>query len=390
MPSLLLRAFTPFASHKYPTPPVRDADPQQVVMVPIAKPDISIWRAAEKGDLDAIQYYIQQSSDPTTLLNTRDPSTECTLLHLVVSNNRDPLPILQLLLEHGADATARNVYNVQAIHTIPLHSIEPLASIQLLLDYDADPDACDGDGWTPLHYAARFCRVPDPVLQLLVERGADINVRDTNAKTAIFGLLANGDHSAALDWCIREAKANLAIKGDFLDQQTRRTRQGTVVMQATKYGRLECLKVLFNSTVAMAALRTVLTRDELNYCIALVGRLHLQEVGKEEQPSDLVDMPRENPRRIKLEQMLDILQNMIHLLGKEPVSTEGQQLIRRRASLLLRASLRKRRQLPQPDTIPEEEEEEEEEEGEADGRPGLLKRMGHIFSRHKQRVQEIV
>ncbi|KAF7722935.1 hypothetical protein EC973_002567 [Apophysomyces ossiformis] len=384
MPSLLLRAFTPFISHKYPTPTARDADLQQVVLLPIAKPDISIWRAAEKGDVNAIQYYIEQSSDPASLLNTRDPNTECTLLHLVVSNNRDPLPLMQLLLEHGADATARNVYNVQAIHTVSLHSSEPLACIQLLLDYDADPNACDGDGWTPLHYAARFCRAPEPVLQLLVQSGADINARDTNAKTAIFGLLANGDHHTTLDWCIHVVKANVAVKGDFLDQQTRRTRQGTIVMQAAKYGRLECLKVLSKSSVAMAALRTVLTRDELDYCITFIERLRRQEIEKEkeEEPVDLVDIPQEKAKRTKLEEMLVILQDIIQLLEKQPTQTEGQ-LSRRRTSLLLRASIRKRKQLPLPPTISEETDSE-------DGNLGLLKRMSHLFSRHKPKTQEIV
>ncbi|OBZ82318.1 Ankyrin repeat domain-containing protein 54 [Choanephora cucurbitarum] len=203
-------------------------------------------------------------------INSRDPTTECTLLHLVVSHNTNPLEPLRLLLSHGADATARNIYNVQAIHVIFLKCPEPLESIRLLLEHDADPNARDGDGWTSVHYAARFCRSPKPVLEALIEAGADVDLVDASKKTALFALLANGDHSKTLDWLIHTVKANVKTKGDFLDIRTRRTIKGSLVLQAAKYGRLSSLRILISSALAMDSLESILTHNELTLAIDLI------------------------------------------------------------------------------------------------------------------------
>ncbi|CEJ03899.1 hypothetical protein RMCBS344292_17874 [Rhizopus microsporus] len=133
-------------------------------------PSVSIWKAAETGDIEALEYFLQHN---TELLNMRDPNTECTLLHLLVSNVQDLIRPLELLLKHGVDVTAQNIYNVQAIHAVFLNCPYPLEAVRLLLSYDANPNARDGDGWTPLHYAARFCQLPEPVLKLLIDAGAD-------------------------------------------------------------------------------------------------------------------------------------------------------------------------------------------------------------------------
>ncbi|KAI8327296.1 ankyrin repeat-containing domain protein [Choanephora cucurbitarum] len=223
-------------------------------------PTISIWEAAKLGDIDTLNYFIRHYADclidesvvredddsddfltetsAAQSINSRDPTTECTLLHLVVSHNTNPLEPLRLLLSHGADATARNIYNVQAIHVIFLKCPEPLEPIRLLLEHDADPNARDGDGWTSVHYAARFCRSPKPVLEALIEAGADVDLVDASKKSALFALLANGDHSETLDWLIHTIKANVKAKGDFLDGRTRRTIKGSLVLQAAKYGRI--------------------------------------------------------------------------------------------------------------------------------------------------------
>ncbi|KAI8647196.1 ankyrin repeat-containing domain protein [Parasitella parasitica] len=259
---------------------------QQIVTIE-AEPTMSIWKAAETGNMTALTYFIYnhssqkqqlklQEEDDTTetsiarLLNTRDPNTECTLVYLIVANNPNPVEPLRLLLEQGADATARNIYNVQAIHALFLRCPEPLEALQLLLDHDADPNARDGDGWTPIHYAARFCKSPGPVLKILLKAGADVNAIDTSHKTSLFCLLANGDHSLTLDWLIHTAKANIKVRGDFLDGQTRRTKQGSLILQAAKYGRLSSLRILISSASAMESLETILTKDELILAIDMV------------------------------------------------------------------------------------------------------------------------
>ncbi|KAL9537540.1 hypothetical protein MBANPS3_011686 [Mucor bainieri] len=365
MPTLLTRTFALLNNIKPPTadqPSVltvinADAEEQQSIQLVnhSTKPDVSIWKAAELGDLAALQYYVHHTNsvDPTTLLNTRDPDTDCTLLHLVVSNNHQHMvPLIQLLLEHGADASARN-----AIHMVSLHCPDPLASIELLLDHKASPNARDGDGWTPLHYAARFCHPPDPVIQLLVERGADVNLTDAGHKSPLFGLLANGDLASALDFLVHTAKADVSIRGDFLDQASRKTRPGTIVLQAAKYGRLECLSLLIKSTVAMQQLRRVVNQDELAYAQSLAKEQQLRATNTE----------------TKWELILQLLQELEDTLEKDPLSllssrnkllqgtaannglpntSNGNRPIQRRHTLMaMLGSMRRKKMIAQPQPV---------------------------------------
>ncbi|CEG63652.1 hypothetical protein RMATCC62417_00764 [Rhizopus microsporus] len=282
-------------------------------------PSVSIWKAAETGDIEALEYFLQHN---TELLNMRDPNTECTLLHLLVSNVQDLIRPLELLLKHGVDVTAQNIYNVQAIHAVFLNCPYPLEAVRLLLSYDANPNARDGDGWTPLHYAARFCQLPEPVLKLLIDAGADVNAVDVNQKSAIFSLLANGDHSQTLDWLIHTARANLKIKGDFVDSLTRRTRQGTLILQAAKYGRFSCLQLLVNSETAMQSLQSVLTREELDDAIDII-RMQLLKLSTREQIE-------------KLGSMIILLEELTQKLSKKKNKSKHHSVIKRRPNLLRR------------------------------------------------------
>ncbi|CAO0794800.1 unnamed protein product [Mucor circinelloides] len=333
--------------------------PCQQTVTMESEPTMSIWKAAERGNMTALTYFIynhssqqqeqqQQQVDDATetsitrLLNSRDPNTECTLIYLIVANNPNPVEPLRLLLEQGADATARNIYNVQAIHALFLRCPEPLEALQLLLDHDADPNARDGDGWTPIHYAARFCKSPKPILELLIKAGADVNAEDVSHKTPLFCLLANGDHSLTLDWLIHTAKANIKIRGDFLDGQTRRTKQGSLILQAAKYGRLSSLRILISSASAMESLETILTKDELVLAIDMV-REQLVKVTE-----------RDNIEKLGL--MIMILENLMQkIYGRKQAEKDSSQL-------------------------------EEGPEQETDGlkrKPSLLKRIGSLSWRQK-------
>ncbi|KAF1803079.1 ankyrin repeat-containing domain protein [Mucor lusitanicus] len=330
--------------------------PCQQTVTMESEPTMSIWKAAEMGNMTALTYFIynhssqqQQQLDDTAetsitrLLNSRDPNTECTLVYLIVANNPNPIEPLRLLLEQGADATARNIYNVQAIHALFLRCPEPLEALQLLLDHDADPNARDGDGWTPIHYAARFCKSPKPILELLIKAGADVNAEDASHKTPLFCLLANGDHSLTLDWLIHTAKANIKIRGDFLDGQTRRTKQGSLILQAAKYGRLSSLRILISSASAMESLETILTKDELVLSIDMV-REQLVKVTE-----------RDNIEKLGL--MIMILENLMQkIYNKKQAEKDSSEL---------------------------EEGQEPEAGGGLKRKPSLLKRIGSLSWRQK-------
>ncbi|KAG1469882.1 hypothetical protein G6F56_003004 [Rhizopus delemar] len=271
MPTVLSRTFALLNNTKAPhTPPIHRKLLQETITgsqhisieleEPIEKPSISIWKAAELGDQAALQYYMQHSQiDLLTLLNMRDPDTDCSLLHLVITHSSSSMDsVVRMLLDHGADATARNVYNVQAIHMVALHCPErALPTLQSLLDAKVDPNATDGDGWTPLHYCARFCQPPGPALDLLLSSGADINRRDAAQKTPLFCLLANGDFPETLESLL--SLAQLGVLADFLDPSNGKTQRGSLVLQAVKYGRVRSLSLL----IRYKALRMVVTKNEL-------------------------------------------------------------------------------------------------------------------------------
>ncbi|KAI9278469.1 ankyrin repeat-containing domain protein [Phascolomyces articulosus] len=366
-----------------------------------------MWKSAQTGDLSNLQYAIQSgctvrsssSDDPheeeeeedasnnqnndtmmdrIQLVNQRNPENECTLLYTVIvsndSNNNKYhpnkneyplLPMMEFLLDHGADPTAQNVYNVQAIHAVAIHCQEPLAPIELLLKHQVDPNARDGDGWTPMHYVSRFYHSdPRDILQRLEQYGANVNAMDVTQKSPLFPLLANSDYASTLDWFIHSAKADVGIQGEFLDQSTRRTTKGTILLQAAKYARRQCLAVLTNSAVAMETFRIAMTQEELNQATLFVrqqldkvtdlltrkeegyledGRSSSSSCASSSSSSSIGDKSTLEKAYEDLDAMATMLEDLRRVLEEDKTSTlaaeiylerTGQQLLPRRQSLL--------------------------------------------------------
>ena len=87
-----------------------------------------------------------------------------------------------LLLERGADASAR-ARNAMAVE--PLHSAaaaDQTAIARMLLDAGADPNALQEGGFVPLHAAAQNGNAE--LVNLLLERGADRAAATGDGKTA--------------------------------------------------------------------------------------------------------------------------------------------------------------------------------------------------------------
>ncbi|KAI7881081.1 ankyrin, partial [Lichtheimia hyalospora FSU 10163] len=231
----------------------------------------TIWEATKEGDVSLVVRALEMAGDnANTLVNTRDPDTQSTLLYLAITHNKDPVPLLKVLLAYGADPTLPNVYSVQAIHALAVHCNHHsiLEALQLLLDNEADVNARDGDDWTPLHYVARFVRNEStllPALRLLIQRGAQVNATDASHKSPLFALVANGDHAASLDWLIHRAGANIGLQAQFLDPRARNTFLGTALLQAAKYARVGCLQVL--ARAHMVHLKESVSRNECEQAV---------------------------------------------------------------------------------------------------------------------------
>jgi ankyrin repeat protein len=129
-----------------------------------------LW-AVEEGDVEAVGRLLEERPD---LLKARDFQSNGPL-HLAVLEGDTAM--LRLLLEHGADASARGMNWQTPLHTAlfegPMPNVEE--SVTILLEHGARIDARDAfGGATPLHYAVSY-GAPETARSLL-EHGAGINL----------------------------------------------------------------------------------------------------------------------------------------------------------------------------------------------------------------------
>ena len=106
--------------------------------------------------------------------------------HLASRNGH--VEVAQLLVKHGADATARNKFGVCPLHFASLS--EDIEVVQFLVEHGADPTAQENDGWTPLHLASQNGHVE--VVQFLVEHGADPTAQKKDGWTPLHFASQNG------------------------------------------------------------------------------------------------------------------------------------------------------------------------------------------------------
>ncbi|KZV76368.1 ankyrin [Peniophora sp. CONT] len=107
-------------------------------------------------------------------------------LTLACSNGAN-VGILQLLLKHGADISARDNHGRTALHILVSSSNLPAAvsleATRLFLDQRFDIEARDIRGWTALHYAC--CLQDSRIVGLLLERGANAHARVDDGATML-------------------------------------------------------------------------------------------------------------------------------------------------------------------------------------------------------------
>jgi len=105
---------------------------------------------------------------------------------LMMAALRGNAKMVRLLLEHGADVSAREFDGATALHRA-VFSQSPEV-VRLLLEAGIDVNARNADGRTALHVALALSGIGTPedrrdVIVLLLEHGADVSIRDKAGRT---------------------------------------------------------------------------------------------------------------------------------------------------------------------------------------------------------------
>jgi ankyrin repeat protein len=106
-----------------------------------------------------------------------------------------------VLLGYGASLNDRGRYGLTALHYAVRGGKLPL--IQLLLERGADADALDLDGLTPLLHLSRTRSKADPipVMELLAAHGANVDARDETHSTLLMYFARRGN-AEAVQWLL--------------------------------------------------------------------------------------------------------------------------------------------------------------------------------------------
>ncbi|WP_341812568.1 ankyrin repeat domain-containing protein [Wolbachia endosymbiont (group A) of Conops quadrifasciatus] len=124
----------------------------------------SLHSAAEKGDLEAVKYFISRGDD----VNDRSRG----FIPLRIATIRGHLEVVKLLVDKGANMHDKNISGNEPIHNAAAFGKKDI--VEFFIDKGVSIDYAGRDGWTPLHYAAYWGNLE--VVKVLVDRGADIHV----------------------------------------------------------------------------------------------------------------------------------------------------------------------------------------------------------------------
>jgi ankyrin repeat protein len=134
-----------------------------VVLVGCGQPK-DIWKAARKGNIDAVQEHLASGAD----VNGKDKNG-FTPLHIAQSKE-----IVELLISNGADINAKNIFGGSPLHSAARGNKKEI--VELLIAEGADVNAKEDGGQTPLHNVA-FSDQKE-IAEILIAHGANVNQID--------------------------------------------------------------------------------------------------------------------------------------------------------------------------------------------------------------------
>ena len=142
--------------------PVGCASTQLPESPTVKAPDISIHKAADDGNIEAIKQHIAAGTDVNS-------NYEWTPLHAAANKET-----AELLIAKGADINAKDNLGGTPLFWAALEGNEEVA--ELLIGQGADVNAAGPKGWTALHWAVAMAQKKS--VELLIGEGADVNAKD--------------------------------------------------------------------------------------------------------------------------------------------------------------------------------------------------------------------
>ena len=142
-----------------------------------------LWVAAERGETEGVRRLLAGGADIETRGGLHQVSPLVIAVGMGCIARGKSLAryeeLVLLLLQHGADVSATDIFGRPALHVAASNGLE--AVVLLLLQHGADVSSKGGDGWSPLHEAAR--QGLEQAILMLLEHGADVSSTDWLGQT---------------------------------------------------------------------------------------------------------------------------------------------------------------------------------------------------------------
>ena len=180
----------------------------------------AIHDAARNGDLDQVRSLVEELG--VNIVNDHSQAHyEMTPLHFASDNGH--LPVVQFLMESGADVNDRDRWGQTPVHFASGKGHLPI--VQHLMEHGADIHDRNVLEMTPLHIASKQGHLS--IVQHLVEHGADVSAQECDGNTALH-LARSRDHTAVVHYLKHTVKVRrchsliqyLAENGFWNNQKT--------------------------------------------------------------------------------------------------------------------------------------------------------------------------
>lgn len=174
--------------------------------------ETALWPAIRWNRTEVVELLLSRDQAIRLDHATATPRPRISALSLAASMTEDRTVIMESLLRHGADLSAREENGYQALDFAALEGC--LENLRALLRHGADVNSTNaGRTWTPLGTAARQDRAD--VLELLVEHGADVEAKDPHhGRTPLVVVAWNPDALASVQVLVEKGHANVNSADD--------------------------------------------------------------------------------------------------------------------------------------------------------------------------------